>query len=114
MDSDDEEQEKNSNDEEIIIIFEAKMSFTLSDEEGTELDKGQGNLQLTEDAVFIIPKFGETLLISYRDIFKIWQNDYRVYIQFKTKEILTIYDLGYKYEDFLRILFKSYKGSAHK
>ncbi len=96
----------NSNDNEIVIIFEAKVVFVLSDEEGVEFDNGQGRIQLTENAVFIIPKFGETLLVSYRDILKIQEKDYRLHIQFKTKEILTISDLGYKYEDFLRIFHR--------
>jgi len=54
----------------------------------------------------ISPQFGEVLSFSYRSILDISEHDYRIEILLTSNEQLSIFNLGYRYEDFLRIMIK--------
>lgn len=78
--------------------------YILSDLSGQTLEKGEAHIRLSEESMSILPKFGSPLLITYRDILEISEKDYKIEFILTSKEKLTIFDLGYKYEDFLRVL----------
>lgn len=87
-----------------IVIMECLASYSLNDLSGQVLGKGEGQARLGEESITILPKFGESLFISLRDILEISEGDYKIHLTLTSKEKLTIFNLGYKYEDFLRIL----------
>lgn len=96
MDKDDKEE----------IIFECSASYSLSDEAEHITASGDALARLEEESISILPKFGEPLFFSLRDILEISEGDYRIHLTLTSKEKLTIFNLGYKYEDFLRVLSK--------
>jgi len=90
-----------------IIVMECSCSYSLLDESDVELEKGEALVKLDEETLSVLPKmFGESLFISFRDILEIFTEDYKVFILLTSREKLTIFDLGYKYEDFIRILLR--------
>ncbi len=87
-----------------LIIMETPASYFLRDEIGQIIEKGDVKIQLAEESLSLLPKFGEPLFLSLRDILTISGGDYKIHLDLTSKEILTIFNLGYKYEDFLRVL----------
>ncbi|MDI6848588.1 MAG: hypothetical protein QME69_02210 [Candidatus Saccharicenans sp.] len=86
------------------IIMECPASYFLNDEAGQIIVSGDAKARLREENVSILPKFGEPLFFSLRDILEISEEDYKIHLSLTSKEKLTIYNLGYRYEDFLRVL----------
>jgi len=86
--------------------MECSLSYSLMDENGQELEKGEAQALLEKEHLNIKPNFGEVLFISYRDILEISEGDYRIHLALTSKEKLTLFDLGYRYEDFLRAFNK--------
>lgn len=87
-----------------IIIMECPASYFLSDEAGQIMAKGDVQLKLEEENMSILTRFGEPLFFSLRDILEISEGDYKIYLTLSSNEKLTLFNLGYKYEDFLRVL----------
>lgn len=87
-------------------IMECTLSYSLSDESGQETAYGEARVRLEEEHLSILPKFGEPLFFSLRDILEISEGDYKILLTLTSKEKLTLFELGYKYEDFLRVLSK--------
>lgn len=86
------------------IIMECSASYSLSDEASQTAASKDASVILKEESVSVAPKFGEPLFFSLRDILEISESDYKIYLTLTSKEKLTVFDLGYKYEDFLRVL----------
>lgn len=85
--------------------MECPVSYFLNELSGQVLRKGDdAQVRLEEENVSILPKFGEALFFSLRDILDISEDDYRIHLTLTSKEKLTIFNLGYKYEDFMRVL----------
>lgn len=87
-------------------IMECSGSYSLSDETGQALENGEADVRLAEENISILPKFEQPLFFSFRDILDISEGDYKIHLTLTSKEKLTIFDLGYKYEDFLRIFLR--------
>lgn len=87
-----------------ITIMECSASYSLSDEAGQITASGDAQARLEEENVSLLPKFGEPLFLSLRDILEISESDYKIHLTLTSKEKLTIFNLGYKHEDFLRVL----------
>lgn len=80
------------------------MSYAYLDEAGSELATGECKGRLDEENLTILPKFGNVLLFPLRDVVEVIPEDYRITLSLITKEKLTLFYLGYHYEDFLRVL----------
>ena len=89
-----------------MAIMECPLSYCLSNENNQEIAEGEAHARLDEETLSILPKFGEVLFISYRDIFEVSEKDYRIHLMLSSGETLTLSNLGYKYDDFLRVLSK--------
>ncbi|MGB5933413.1 MAG: hypothetical protein WBH57_10160 [Anaerolineae bacterium] len=87
-------------------LMECSLEYLLTDMAGQETSSGEGLARLEEENLAILPRFGEALFLSYRDILDISEGDYKVRITLNSKENLLLSNLGYRYEDFLRVLSK--------
>lgn len=83
-------------------IMESTASYVLGENDGKEIAQGGSNLLLDAEKLTLLPMSGEPLLIYYRDIIQISRAGYRIEVRLVSKERLTLFDLGYKYEDFFR------------
>jgi hypothetical protein len=77
----------------------------LRNEAGTELAKGEAEAKLGNESLSILPKFGEPILLSLADITEILPADYRIDMTLSSGENLAVYDLGYRFADFVLNLF---------
>jgi len=93
-------------DNERIVILECSAYYNLYDENGEEIEGGEAKAQISRNDVSLLPKFGEVLLCSLRDLISISDADHKINILLSSKENMIISNLGYKHEDFLRILSK--------
>ncbi len=89
-----------------ITTVECSLSYSLSDVGGQEISRSEAQARLDEENLSILPNFGEALFLPLRDIVKISEADYKIHFDLTSKEKLTLFNLGYRYEDFLRVLFK--------
>lgn len=87
-------------------VMECSLEYLLTDIAGQETSSGEALARLEEENLAILPRFGEALFISYRDILDISEEGYRIRITLSSKEDLLLSNLGYRYEDFLRALSK--------
>jgi hypothetical protein len=83
-------------------VFECTLKYVL--QEGTDELAGDAEAILFEESLTVMPKFGEALFFSLRDIESIAEGDHRLVLVFTSGEKLTLYHLGFKYGDFARIL----------
>ena len=90
------------------LIFSTKSSFSYFDGEGEIISKGEAKLELFEDSLSIFPERDVAILIPLRELVNFDFKDYRVYFNLISKEKIEIFDLGYKYEDFIRIFTRVY------
>ncbi len=95
-----------SREDKLLSFMECSLSYSLIDEAGKEKEKGEAHARLDEESFSILPNHGRSILISYRDILEVSGEDYKIYLPLTSKEKLTLFDLGYHYEDFLRNLSK--------
>jgi len=85
-------------------IIECPLSYSLNSESGQEIAGGEAKARLDEDHISIHPKSGKALTLSYRDISEFSGMDYRILIALTSNKTLTLFNVGFYYEDFLREL----------
>jgi hypothetical protein len=88
------------------FLIECSLSYILFDKTGTESERGEAQASLDLETLSILPQFKETLYLSYRDILDITPGEYTIQLSLISKEKFIHSNLGYQYEDFLRILIK--------
>ena len=84
-------------------ILECSLSYSLSDESGQKTAGGEAKAKLDRDYFSVLPQFADPLLFSFRDILEITEEDYKINLTLTSKEKLTLYNLGYHFEDFSRV-----------
>jgi len=84
--------------------IECSMSYILLDQTGRELATGECKGTIDKEYLTVFPKFGNILPLHLRDINEIGAEDYRIILPVISKEKLIIFNLGYCFEDFLRVL----------
>ncbi|MCD1294613.1 hypothetical protein CUJ83_06315 [Methanocella sp. CWC-04] len=84
--------------------MECPISYELSDGKGNTMANGEATAALEEDTVTILPHLGEPILFSPREITRLSAKDYRLSLSLGADELLSLYDLGYAYEDFTKAL----------
>lgn len=84
----------------------APCSYILKQQSGSELTRAEAEIKLENDRLSILPKFEEAIEISLVDIVEILPGDYKIMMTLSSGETLTVFDLGYKFEDFVSSLFR--------
>ncbi len=87
-------------------IITVKLSYSLLEPDGQEAEAGEGEGQLTEESLAVLPKLGMPLKYPLRSINVSSTDDYRVELQCVSGETLILYHMGYKFDDFVRILVR--------
>ncbi|MFQ3619797.1 MAG: hypothetical protein SNJ78_02520 [Spirochaetales bacterium] len=84
--------------------MECPGQYTLLNPDGSIVEQKEAILTLEEETLSIFPKLGDSLLIPYRDIVTVTEKEYKLYLDLPSQDTILITHLGYKHEDFLRIL----------
>ncbi|VVC71634.1 Uncharacterised protein [uncultured archaeon] len=72
---------------------------------------GEASVKIDGRSLEVLPKFSEPVLVPLRSVTGFTAKDYRVELQLNSGEKLAVYDLGYEYENFLR-LFSGFMNNA--
>ena len=84
-------------------MMEYSLGYRLIDSDGNEFEGSEeAKARLIDESLQIEPTFGETLSVPYRDMLEISGSDYRIRVFLNSGDTLTLLNLGYLYEDFLR------------
>lgn len=83
--------------------MEIPVSYSLLDNKGNEIENGKGRAQIDNENLTVFPEFNNTLFLPLREIIKIDAHDYRIFIALVSGNEIIFSNLGYKFEDFLRI-----------
>jgi hypothetical protein len=89
-------------DNKLPTIMECTASYLFSEDDDRQISKGDNDLLLDAEKLTVLPTSGEPLLIPYRDIIQLSKAGYKINVNLVSKEKLTIFNLGFKYEDFFR------------
>lgn len=87
----------------IKVIMKCPLNYSLSDAGGQEATHGEATVQLAEESLTILPRLGEVIFLTFRDIIELSEGDYKARLVLTSNETLTLFNLGYRYEDFLRV-----------
>lgn len=93
-----------NSEEENKSIIECSMSYTLLDENGKQTATGDCKGIINKEYLTVYPKFGNILPFHLRDINLIETENYRITLPMFSKEKLILFNLGYCFEDFQRVL----------
>ena len=85
-----------------VPVMEYSLSYSLSDRGGQVRASGQARARVEEESLAILPEAGETLFFSLRDILEISEADYKIHLTLSSQEGLTLFNVGYQYQDLLR------------
>ena len=86
--------------------MECALAYVLRSEKGETVSSSSAKALLNARYLSIVSEFDGSLLFAFNDILGISEEDYKVNIFLSTREKLTLSELGYKYEDFLKTLFR--------
>jgi hypothetical protein len=89
-------------DNKLPTIMKCTASYLFSGDDDRQISQGDSDLLLDAEKLTVLPTSGEPLLIPYRDIIQLSKEGYKINTNLISKEKLTIYNLGFKYEDFFR------------
>jgi hypothetical protein len=89
-------------DNKLPTIMECTASYLFSGDDDRQISQGDSELLLDAEKLTVLPTSGDPLLIPYRDIIQLSRAGYKINANLVSKEKLTIFNLGYKYEDFFR------------
>lgn len=88
-------------------MMECNLSYKLIDVNDQVFESSdETEASLSEERLRLKAPFGETLSVPYRDILVLSGSDYKIQVTIKSGDKLILYNLGYRYEDFLRELSK--------
>ncbi|MEM2981432.1 MAG: hypothetical protein QW385_08750 [Thermoproteota archaeon] len=93
-----------SSEEERKPVIESYMSYILLDEAGREVETGECKGVVDEEHLTLSPKFGGGLPFYLRDIVEIEVENYKITLPMESREKIILFNLGYDFEDFLRVL----------
>jgi hypothetical protein len=85
-----------------MLGMECSLSYSLSDRSGQVTASGEARARVDEESLAILPEAGEALFFSLRDILEISEADYKIHLALSSGEGLTLFNIGYQYQDLLR------------
>lgn len=83
--------------------MECSLSYSLREIDDEEIESGdEAQGKLYEESFIIKPELGESMVFPYRDIVELSVGNYVIHLKLTSNEKMTLFNLGYHYEDFLR------------
>ena len=88
------------------VILEIKGDFVLIDETGKEIESDRAKFVLDEEKLSIFSETGKATSLPLRNISDFFVEDYKIYLLLPSGGKIIISQLGYQYEDFVRVFTK--------
>ena len=87
-------------------VLECPLSFVLREKDGKPGIPREAKARLGADGLALLPRGRESIFLSYRDILGIDKTDYSVTLSLLSGETISLSELGYRFEDFIRLLHR--------
>lgn len=87
-------------------VLELTANIVLKNERGIQISETPAKIVLDKENFSIFPENGGTYLFSYREIIDLVPEDYRLKLSLGQGKELQVSQLGYQYEDFVKIFIK--------
>jgi hypothetical protein len=84
--------------------IECSTSYILIDGSGKEVANGECKGTIDKERLTVFPRFGNILSFHLRDINEVKTENYRIILPTVSEEKLILFNLGYCFEDFVRVL----------
>ncbi|HAS92662.1 MAG TPA: hypothetical protein DCS12_10680, partial [Clostridiales bacterium] len=88
-------------------LIVAECSFEYSSSPVDIIARGQARAEVSEEEIIIFEKLKQPYIFKLTDISKIIPSNYKIIIRLSPNGEIRLSELGYNFEDFLRILIKS-------
>lgn len=88
------------------VVLQTSGSFILFDETGKEVESGQAKFILDEEKISVFSESGKAISLLLRDISDFFVQDFKINLSLFGGGKIIISELGYQYEDFVRIFTK--------
>ena len=92
--------------EEPAIIIQTSGHFVLIDETGKEIESDQAKFVLDEEKISILSESGKATSLLLRDVSEFFSEDYKINLSLLGGGKVIISELGYQYDDFVRVFTK--------
>jgi len=86
-------------------VMELQLEYSLTDKSG-QAETKKALAQITAESLLLRPDLGEPIQLSWREIRQISEADYRICLDLATDVKIWLFNLGYQYEDFLKLISK--------
>lgn len=95
-------------DENITLDFDCPASFLLQYAGKTEILNDTCHAHIEKEKLSLLTATGKNLVFYLRDLLKLQENDYHLLMTFAPNLYLDVFKLGFKFEDFSRVLNHNY------
>jgi hypothetical protein len=89
-----------------VVLLQCSAKYSLLDTKEQQVAAGDALTKLDQENLSVLPKLAAPLSLSYRDIIDASPADFALKLALSSGETLTLFSLGYKYEDFVRVFSK--------
>lgn len=86
------------------VILECALKYARRGPGDLPPAEGEAEARLSEATLALLPRLGEPLHFTLREITRVTAKDYRLHLLLASGEELTLFHLGYRYDDFRRVL----------
>jgi len=86
------------------VVLECSLKYCLRERDHRPLAEGEAEARLSGTTLALLPKFGDALLFTLREIARVTAADYRLDLHLSSGQVLTLFHFGYRYDDFHRVL----------
>ena len=93
----------------IPVDLQCPVSYLLKNDREQEIAKGKAQAHIEKEKLSLLTETGEALVFPFRDLLEIDDKDYHLFLGFTFDEQLELFNLGFKFDDFVRVLTKNYQ-----
>jgi len=96
-------------DNNIEVDFLCPVSYLVKSDQEQEISKGKAQAHIEKEKLSLHTDTGEALIFPLRDLVEIHDKDYHLFLGFTFNEQLDLFNLGFKFDDFGRVLTKNHQ-----
>ena len=96
-------------DNNITVDLQCPVSYLVKSDQVQEISKGKAQAHIEKEKLSLLSETGEALVFPFRELVEIDDKDYHLFLGFTFNEQLDLFNLGFKFDDFIRVLTKNHQ-----
>lgn len=93
----------------ITADLQCPVSYLVKSDQEQEISKGKAQAHIEKEKLSLLTETGEALVFPFRELVEINDKDYHLFLGFTFNEQLDLFNLGFKFDDFVRVLTKNHQ-----